>query len=393
MLPPTTDTTQRTAINGIGRAFLTCALALAAAAPLAAEVGVTDAEILIGQSAALTGPAAKLGLGMQAGLQAAFAEANAAGGVHGRQLKLVSRDDGYEPDRAIESTLGLIEEDEVFMLSGYVGTPTAKAAVPIITDMEVPLVGLFTGAGFLRDPVKADVFNVRASYDQEIEALVERLTKDLGAAKIGVFYQDDGFGMVGLNGTKKALDKRSMALAGTGTYPRNTEAVKAGMTQLLKGEPDAVVMVGAYKPLAAFIREVRAQGFTGPLATISFTGTEALIVELGDAANGLVISQVVPSPLAEDIAIIKRFRAAIPEDQVTFMSLEGYITGVIVVEALKAAGPDLDRAALRAALNAMAIDLGGLKVAFAADDHQAFEDVHITQIRDGVAKPVTVVTP
>lgn len=373
------------------RLLWTILLALGLAVAPAAE-GVDDERILIGQSAALTGPAGKLGLGMQAGLEAAFAEVNAAGGVHGRQLELVSRDDGYEPDRAIEATLALIEEDGVFMLSGYVGTPTAKAVLPIIEDMQVPVVGLFTGAGFLREPVKADIFNVRASYDQELEALVERLTADLGAERIAVFYQDDAFGLVGLNGTRKALHKRDMQLASTGTYPRNTVAVKGGMATVRKGEPDAVVMVGAYAPIAAFVRAMRAEGYDGAFATISFTGTEALIAEMGAEADGLVISQVVPSPVAA-VPVVERFAAAVPEEDRSYLSLEGYVTGLVVIEGLKAAGPDLDRQALRTALERLDADLGGVRVAFTPEDHQALDSVVITRISDRVARPVERLEP
>src|SRR6201982_3754264 len=135
-----------------------------------AEDGVTSNEILFGQAAVLEGPASALGQGMRTGIQAAFDESNAKGGVHGRKLKLISRDDGYEPDRSIAQTKKLIEDDKVFALIGPVGTPTAAAAQPIATAAKVPFIGAFTGAGFLGTPKLDNVVNIRASYDAETEA-------------------------------------------------------------------------------------------------------------------------------------------------------------------------------------------------------------------------------
>src|SRR6266513_1973875 len=182
------------------------------AEPGASEVGVFDNRILFGQSAALEGSAAALGLGMREGILAAFNEVNAAGGVKGRPLELVSRNDGYEPDKAIENTNQLLKVDQVFALIGEVGTPPQRAAQPIATAAGLPFIGPFTGAAFLRDPTLASVINVRASYDQETEAWVERLTTDLGISRIALFYQDDSFGLAGRAGVLTALEKRSMAL-------------------------------------------------------------------------------------------------------------------------------------------------------------------------------------
>ncbi len=180
----------------------------------------------------LEGPASALGLGMQMGLNAAFDEINAKGGVHGRKIKLISVNDGYEPDRAIAATRKLIEEDKVFALIGPVGTPTSAAAQPIATAAKVPFMGAFTGAGFLRNPKLENVINVRASYDAETEAWVKHLTEDLKVSKIAIFYQDDAFGRAGLSGFKKAMDKRKMEIAAEATYERNTDAVKSGLLTL-----------------------------------------------------------------------------------------------------------------------------------------------------------------
>jgi len=241
-----------------------------------AEDGVAADSITFGQAAALEGPAAALGTGMKAGLNAAFEEVNKKGGVHGRKLKLISVDDGYEPEKSIVATKKLIEEDKVFAMIGTVGTPTAAATQPIATAAKVPFVGAFTGAGFLRNPKLENVINVRASYDAETEAWVHHLTEDLKIKKIAIFYQNDAFGRAGLSGFKKAMDKRGLKIAVEGTYERNTTAVKSALLTIKREEPEAVVMVGAYKPCAEFIKVSHKVGFNPVFVNISFVGSAAL---------------------------------------------------------------------------------------------------------------------
>ncbi len=238
---------------------------------MAVEPGISPKEILIGECAALSGPAAGLGTGMNQGMAACFASTNSVGGVGGRTLRLVSIDDGYDPDRCVSGTLELVDNQHVFALAGYVGTPTTKVVVPIITEKHVPLIGAFSGAMLLRldsatsKPYR-EVFNLRASYDDESEALVERLTVDLGAKRIAVFYQDDSFGQAVLSGTNKALAKRSLPLAGKGVFERNTLAVKKGLADIIDANPDAVIMVGPYKPIAAFLKEAHAAALQATFA-------------------------------------------------------------------------------------------------------------------------------
>ncbi len=260
-----------------------------ATAPLA-DPGVAPDKIVFGQAAALEGPASALGQGMREGILAAFAEANKAGGVNGRKLELVSHDDGYEPTKSIEATKKLIEEDKVFALVGPVGTPTSAATQPIATESGVPFIGPFTGAEFLRNPFKPHVVNVRASYFQETEEMVERLTKDRGISKIAILYQDDGFGRAGLAGVQKALEKRGMKLVAEGTFERNTVAVKSALLSIRKGAPEAVIMVGPYKPCAEFIKLARQVKLDAVFVNISFVGSNALAKELGSHGEGVVIT-------------------------------------------------------------------------------------------------------
>ena len=218
---------------------------------------------------------------MQAGIRAAFEEANKAGGVKGRKLELVSIDDGYEPNKSIEATKKLLDEHKVFALIGPVGTPTSAATQPIALQAGVPFIGPFTGAEFLRNPFQPNVVNVRGSYFQETEAMVERLTKDRGITRISIFYQDDAFGRAGLAGVQKALAKRNMQLASEGTFERNTVAVKGALLSIQKGKPEAVIMVGPYRPCAEFIKLARQVKLDAVLVNISFVGSNALAKEAG----------------------------------------------------------------------------------------------------------------
>ena len=284
---------------------------LAAAIPATAEDGVSADKIVIGQATALEGPASALGLGMKMGLEAAFAEINKAGGVKGRKLELKSIDDGYEPTKSIEAVKKLLEEDKVFAIAGAVGTPTAAATQPIATAAGAPFIGAFTGAEFLREPYKPLVMNIRASYFQETEAMVEHLTKDLGASKIAIMYQDDAFGQAGLAGVKKALEKRQMQLAGEGTFERNTVAVKAALLAIKKVEPQAVIMISPYKPAAEFIKLAKQIKLDATFVNISFVGSDALAKELGPVGAGVVITQVVPFPKDAAIPVVGRYQASL----------------------------------------------------------------------------------
>jgi branched-chain amino acid transport system substrate-binding protein len=370
------------------------ACALAVSAPALAEDGVTADTVIFGQAAVLEGPASALGTGMKAGLTAAFEEANKKGGVHGRKLKLNSVDDGYEPAKSITATKKLIEEDKVFSLIGPVGTPTSAATQPIAMAAGVPFIGPFTGAGFLRDPKLENVINVRASYDAETEAWVKHLTEDLKIKKIAIFYQDDAYGRAGLSGFKKAMDKRSMEIAGEGTYERNTVAVKSALLALRRAEPEAVVMVGAYKPSAEFIKLSRQVGFNPVFVNISFVGASALAKELGKDGEGVIVSQVVPFPWDVSIKAIADYQAAMKavdaKAEPDFVSLEGYLVGRLAVAALEKAGKDVTRAGLLKVIKETGNwDIGGVKLTFGPSDNEGFDKVFMTVVqKDGTFKAV-----
>ena len=378
------------------RIFAGLVILFAVASPLhaRAETGVTSDAILFGQAAALEGPSSALGQGMRQGILAAFAEINAKGGVYGRKLHLVSRDDGYDPDRSVVQTTKLIEEDNIFALIGAVGTPTAIATVPVSSARNVPFIGPFTGAEFLRAPELRSVVNIRASYSAEAEAWVKHLTEDLHFTNIAIFYQDDSFGRDGLAGVRRALEKRGMELSAEGTFERNTKFVSSALRIIKRAEPQAVVMIGTYGPCAEFIKLARKAGFHPTFVNVSFVGANALARELGAAGEGVVVSQVVPFPWDTSLKVIADYQAAQkaldPTLSPGFVSLEGYLSGRLTVAALELAGPHPTRADLLRTINEVGrFDISGSVITVGPKMQDAPPKVFLTVIqKDGSFKAV-----
>jgi branched-chain amino acid transport system substrate-binding protein len=359
-----------------------------------AEQGVTPDTIIVGQSCALSGPAQDLGTNLRAGIEAYFAQINETGGVHGRKIVLISRDDGYEPGEAIKNTRDLIEKDKVFLLIGGVGTPTAQAVVPIAEKSQIPFVGPFTGAEFLRNPFKKYVINVRGSYYQETERLARYLVDQQGLKKIACFYQNDGYGQAGLSGIEMALQKRGMELVATGTYERNTVAVKSGLLNIRKADPEAVVMIGVYKPCAEFIKLAKQIGMQDTVyANISFVGTNSLAEELGGDGEGTIITQVVSFPDDQNVPLVREYREALKKYQPgfapDFISLEGYMVGKFFAMAVESVRGDLTRENfIRSVQETGAFDLGGIVLQYGPRDHQGMDEIFLTVIEDGQIKPL-----
>ena len=362
-------------LGGVGLA----AFALGAAA----DPGVTSNSILLGQSAAFTGPASELGTEMRAGAMAYFQWVNAQGGVNGRKIELKSLDDGYEGDRAAANTKKLIE-DGVFLLFGYVGTPTSNASKPIFTAAKVPFVGPFTGAESLRNPVNRYIFNIRASYYDETDKLVAQL---LGQTldRIAVFYQNDDYGKAGLTGVERAMQKRNMKIIATGTVERNTVDIAAAVKSICNVDPQGVVMISAYKSCAAFIRGARAAGCNPQFMNVSFVGSKALAHETGPAGRGVGISQVVPFPWNLSARVVKEYQqlleASTGKQNYSFTSLEGFIAAKVLVEGLRRTGNDLTRERFVNAMEQIRdYDVGGFTVSFSPTDHSGSKFVELTVI-------------
>lgn len=382
-------------IFGCGPGLLTMfAIALIACksvalAQLFPTPGVSDDRIVFGQSAALDGPAAALGQEMRQGILAAFEEINAAGGIDGRQLELISYDDGYEPEVAIANTVRLIEEDDVFALIGAVGTPTSMATAPIASDAGVPFIAPLTGAEFLRNPDLTEIINLRASYFQETEQIVDWLVGERAIRDIAVLYQDDSFGRAGLTGVRQALARRGLETVSEGAYPRNTTAVRRALLAIRRGDPEAIVIVGAYQPSAAFIQWARLLDLDAIFVSLSFVGSQALADALGRDSSRIeldtYISQVVPPPDDDSLPVVARFRSAMMSasgrDSNSFVSLEGYLAGRLAIMVLQSiAGTPTRQAFIEVLDRERVFDLDGFVLDFGHGDHQGSDTVFLTVI-------------
>jgi len=344
--------------------------------------GVFDDEVIFGQSAAFTGAARFLGTGMRLGIEAAFHEANRSGGVHGRHLVLETLDDAYEPNYASANTKLLIENRKVFALIGAVGTPTSRLAAPLAHEAGVPFIAPFTGAEFLRDPELGNVLNLRASYYQETEEMVARLTEDLGVTRVGVLYQNDSYGQNGLDGTTLALERRGLEPVASGHYERNTRAVKSAVDQILEADPEAIIMVSSYAPAARTVELARREA-DPVLMAVSFVGSRALANALGAEGGGVYVTQVVPNPDDDSIPVVARYHAALSDydarSEPDFVSLEGYLAGRLAIAGLAACGRELSRDCFIETLQtAETIDIDGMRLQFGPRDNQGSDEVFLT---------------
>lgn len=340
-------------------------------------------RIVLGQSCALSGPAAQLGIQMNRGARLFFERLNAEGGVAGRPVEIKALDDGYEPERCAANTKALIDED-VFALFGYVGTPTGLAALPLVNASELPLLGMFTGAEALREPFSRNIFHVRASYYDETALIVKQLT-NLGLKRIAVFRQNDSYGQAGLDGVNRALKALDLQPTGVGLVERNTVDVAAAVKAIVPTRPDAVVQISAYKSCAAFIREARKAGYGGTFYNVSFVGTQALADELGRDGLGVVVSQVMPFPYTTATAIAREYLDAVKraggDATANYSSMEGYVCAKVFAEGLRRAGGSATRDGLINGLESLQrYDLGGYTVSFGPRNHRGSSFVELSML-------------
>lgn len=353
-------------------------------APAAAPApGVSSTRVLFGQSAGFSGSVAALAIGMRLGIETAFHEANGRGGVHGRRLELVSRDDGYEPEAAIANTWHFIENEPVFALIGGVGTSTTRSVVPVAATADLPYVAPQTGAAFLRDGTWSTVLNVRASYDREAEEIVTRLTEDLQIDRIAVLYQDDSYGRAGYDGVRRALARRALEPASSGLYRRNTLAVKSAMYEIGRGDPQALIIFGTPPQIAESISWSRQLGLDTMLFSLSPVG-DSLQSALGPAAAGIYVTQVVPIPTLDSLPVTGAFRRALaahdPKAAPGFVSLEGYLAGRLAITGLERCGRTLTRSCFMDSLRREPIDMDGFQVSYQDGNNMGSELVFLTRI-------------
>lgn len=381
------------------RAALGCAgvvLCLVSGVPfLNAQVpGVTDHEIVIGSCSVLDGPASQLGQQMVTGATAYFNLINSGGGIYGRKITLRAFQDAYDPAMAT-SCFANLQNDHVFAGAFFVGTPTAARYVPMAEASHLPLIGLFTGAELLYNPFHHYVMNVRASYYDETRAQVDRLWA-VDIRKIAVIYPNDAFGTAVLEGVKIALKRHGATPAATASYPRNTADVESAIKAVQATNPEAVVLVGPYAPVAAMLHKSREQKWNPVFLSVSFVDTDDLIREAGAAAEGVIITQVMPSTSSVALPAVALYRRQLEARssgaRLGYVSLEGFVDAMVLVEGLRRAGKDVTREKLIQALESMHdVDIGlgpDLKLGFSPTNHKGLNHVYLTVIHNGAAVPV-----
>ena len=377
-------------------------------------------DIVIGMSAAFNGPSRGLGIELYRGSMAYLEPVNRRGGIHGKKIVIRAYDDGYNPMPAIRNTIKLIDDDDVLLLMNYVGTPTVTRVLPLLKNYRKKHVYLFfpfTGAEPQRQPPYSDfVFNLRASYQNETEGLVDHFVR-LGRTKISVFYQADAYGRGGWEGVRDALAGHGLKINGEATYRRGTEfsaSLKQQVDILKAAGPDAIVSIGSYAACAALIRDARDSGWKVPIANVSFVGSEAmadLLLQLGkakgvDYTRNLINSQVVPSYEDMSLPAVKEYRqrmdeygAKVPHPwdasdyqpvRYSFVSLEGFLNAKLLVQILSTLGAVPAKSRIKETVeNLRNSDLGiGSLISFGPDKHQGLDRVYYTTLENNKFVPL-----
>lgn len=379
---------RRTLLSALAPGMALGCLGLSTSAAHAQAVGD---RIVLGQSAAFSGPSAELGQQYHLGAKLYFDRLNASGGIDGRKIELRKLDDGYEPERCVANTKQFIS-DGVFALFGYVGTPTTAAALPLATEARLPLFAPLTGAQSLRDPYNRQIVHLRASYFDETAAIVKQTTA-MGIKRIAVFHQNDGYGLAGFEGISRALATHKLEPVAVGTVERNSTDVATALAAILPKNPEAIVQVGTYKACAVFVRLARKAGFMGTFYNVSFVGTQALMDELGAVAAGVSVAQVMPYPYSPVTPLSGDYLTALKSEDArgqspNYTSMEGYVAARVFTEAVRRAGKPLTRDGLLNAIAGMnAFNLGGFNLSFGPDKNTGSSFVELTILtKDGTVR-------
>jgi branched-chain amino acid transport system substrate-binding protein len=368
------------------RATLTAvvgALACLLAGGLAHAQGVTKTNILIGQSSPFSGANKELGDDIREGLQAYFKQVNDAGGVNGRTLELIALDDGNDAKRSGENARILIEQRGVLALIGYASATLSLPALPFVEKSKVAFVGPFTGAEPMRT-FRRNVYNIRASYADELEKIVDFYTTT-GMKKFSIIHYDDAVGKENLAAVEVALNRRGLKPSSIGTLKRNQTDLGAAVSDVVKAAPDVVIATTLYKTTGDFIKSAKKAGSGAQFASTSFVGASALATELGDQGMGVVVAQVVPPFARNSIPVVREYQAAIEKllgkKDFSFTSLEGYIGAKVLVEGIRRAGANPTREGLLRTLDSLQnFNVGGYQVDFSPTNHNGSKFVELTAI-------------
>ncbi|GAA5157611.1 ABC transporter substrate-binding protein [Viridibacterium curvum] len=355
----------------------------------ALSIGTTQAQVVIGQCAPLTGSLAKTGEAMAQGVRIAVEAANAAGGINGQKIKLVQKDDGYDTAKTVSCTQELVDKEKAVALIGYAGTGNIAELLKrnVLGSAGIPLVAPYTGGAALREPFNPWIFHIRAGYDDETRTMVDQFVST-GVKRIAVFYQNDAFGQSGLAGVEKALAPHDIKLVSRGSYEKNTEDVGKAVDDILKGNPQAVIMIAITRPAALFVKQMIERSPGLQVFAISVVSGEDIYRIAGEsAARGVGITQVMPSPFSGTQKVVREYQDALkthaPGQPPSYASFEEYIGARVLISALKRAGGAATRASLIKALESTTADISGFKVAFGPQQRAGSKFVDVTMIGAG----------
>lgn len=384
----------KTKIIRVFAVSLAISVSMAFIAKAPAETGVTDKIIKIGTSLPMTGPSAATGLAIERGTRALFNRINAEGGVAGKKLELVVLDDGYEPNRTLESYNKLVNEEKVFALLTLFGSPNTQAIMPKLEKDDVPLIGPIVSAN-ITDPPKKNIFMLRANGLDEAEQLVQHLIDDLSVRDVGVFYQDDPFGKSGLYGTIKTLGKYGIEFKTKGSYARNQPPAEDAYKSFLADKPSAVVLSGLSPATNMFLKKTAEKGYKPIYLGGNPVSSAAFIADATEAKVSYFAATSTPNPDDTSFELIRNFRtdmkaSGYPADQ--NFSVEAYMNATVMVDALKTVGKEITRQGLRDAFEKMDKSIGGVHFKFSKENHKGHPEIFLSKLENGKMVSVKIFT-
>jgi ABC-type branched-subunit amino acid transport system substrate-binding protein len=349
---------------------------VAAAAALALAPHLAGAQIVIGQTAGFSGPVAAGVQETTVGAKLWIDAVNARGGVHGQKIELVSMDDKFEPPLAKANAKVLIEEKNVLALFLNRGTPHTEGIIPLLEQHGVALVAPSTGAMVLHQPVRRQVFNVRATYQREAEKAVMHL-HTLGIQRIAVVHADDSFGLDGVEGAGKGFSKAGFQPVAVIKADRGKPDFAKIIPTIVQQEAQAVLWIASGSSVADGVKALREAKSAAQVVTLSNNASSGFIKSLGNQSRGVIVTQVFPYERSVAFGFVKDAMELGKAKGLTAVSpamLEGFAAAKVLVEGLRRAGPKPTRQSLVTALESLRkFDLGGLEVDYSADDHTGLD--------------------
>jgi len=353
-------------------------------------------EIRLGMSAPFSGNKKDLGEDMFMGANAYFQHINENGGIYGRFIKLIARDDRYEPRLAAKNAHDFIKKDKIFAFFGTVGTPISKAILPIAIKNDIPFLGPFSGAEFLRQNKSPLILNARVSYKEETEKLISYFVDIKQFTRVAVFYQNDSYGRSGLRGVRAALSKRNLKIIGEGSYKRNTLSVGNALYEISLTRPEAIILVGTTMPVAQFIKRARKNKKIIKninFGILSFVNPKLLLKTLDYKSKNIIFSQVVPSPWTSRKEQVIEYRELMskyyPDKDFGFISLEGYFVARMTIQLFKDVGENFTKSDFVREMQKLSLLIDNSKRAgLESDKCPCLHRVHLMAYKNGRFEPI-----